>query len=107
MYVISIDKERNSIVVGEEQDAFGNELTANNINYIAVSGLKEPTRVSARVRYMHPASPGTVFPLNGDTVKVQFDHPQWAITPGQAVVFYDADTVVGGGTILTAGRDLK
>ena len=102
LYVIAIDKERNSIIVGREKDVYGNELIANDVNYIAMAGLKEPIKVDAKIRYLHQASPALVIPLNKSKVKVKFEKPQRAITPGQAVVFYDKDNVVGGGTILQA-----
>jgi len=102
LYVIAIDKERNSIIVGREKDVYGNELIANDVNYIAMTGLKEPIKVDAKIRYLHQASPALVIPLNKSKVKVKFEKPQRAITPGQAVVFYDKDNVVGGGTILQA-----
>jgi tRNA-specific 2-thiouridylase len=101
LYVIAIDKERNSIVVGKEEDVYGDELIANDVNYTAVERLKEPVKMDAKIRYLHQASSALVSPLNEDRVKVKFDEPQWAVTPGQAVVFYDGDNVAGGGTILT------
>lgn len=100
LYVIAIERENNSIIVGKEKDVYGDELIANDVNYVAVARLREPTRVNAKIRYLHQASPAVVYPLNENEVRVKFDKPQWAITPGQAVVFYDEDNVVGGGTIL-------
>ncbi len=99
LYVIAIDKERNSIVVGKEKDVYGDELIANDVKYIAVAGLKEPAKLNVKIRYLHQASPALVSPLNKDEVKVKFEKPQRAITPGQAAVFYDGDIVVGGATI--------
>lgn len=101
LYVIAIDKERNTVVAGKERDVYGDELIANNVNYVAAAGLKEPIKLNAKIRYLHQASSALVSPLSKGEVKVKFDKPQWAITPGQAVVFYDGDNVVGGGTILT------
>ena len=99
LYVIAIDKERNSIVVGREKDVYGDELIANDVNYIVLERLEEPIKVSAKIRYLHRASPALLSPLNKDEVRVKFDKPQRAITPGQAAVFYDGDIVIGGGTI--------
>ena len=99
LYVIAIDKENNTIVVGKEKDVYGNELIASDINFINEK-LKEPIRVEAKIRSLHQASSATVIPLNESKVQVKFDQPQWAITPGQAVVFYDGDIVIGGGTII-------
>ena len=100
LYVIAIERENNSIIVGKEEDVYGDELIANDVNYIAVARLREPARVNVKIRYLHQASPAVVYPLNENEVRVKFDKPQWAITPGQAAVFYDEDNVVGGGTIL-------
>ena len=100
LYVIAIDREKNTIVVGRKRDAYDDELIADDINYIALENLRESIRVNAKIRYLHQASSAVVAPLSEDKVVVKFDKPQWAITPGQAVVFYDRDNVVGGGTIL-------
>ena len=105
LYVIAIDKEKNSVVVGKEEDVYGDELIADDVSYIAATGLKEPVKVNAKIRYLHRASPAHVFPLDGDQVRVKFDKPQRAITPGQAVVFYDGDNVVGGATVCKAKED--
>lgn len=99
LYVIAINKKNNAIVVGKREEVYSDELIANDINFIAISELKEPIKVEAKIRYRHKASPATVIPLNGDKVQVKFDQPQWAITPGQSVVFYIGDTVIGGGNI--------
>lgn len=99
LYVIAIDSKDNSIVVGEKEEVYSDELIANDMNLIATRELKEVVKVDAKIRYRHQASPATIIPLNGDKVQLKFDRPQWAITPGQAVVFYNGDIVVGGGTI--------
>ena len=70
------------------------------MNWIAIPALTEPRRVTARTRYHQTEQPATVYPLDNGIVKVVFDEPQRAITRGQAVVLYDGDVVVGGGTIL-------
>ena len=80
---------------------FSDELVAEKLNWISIAKLKEPMRVKARIRYRHEASPATISPLEGGAVRVNFTTPQRAITPGQATVFYDGDTVVGGGVIRT------
>jgi len=98
LYVIAIDKENDTIVVGKEKDVYGNELIAEDVKFI-IEELKEPFRAEAKIRYLHQTSSATVYPLDGNKLKVKFDGPQWAITPGQAVVFYDGDIVIGGGTI--------
>jgi tRNA-specific 2-thiouridylase len=74
-------------------------LRAKKMNWIAIDDLREPIRVFAKIRHRHDAAPATVEKRGDDEVLVTFDTPQRAITPGQAVVFYDGDVVVGGGWI--------
>ncbi len=100
MYVKEKDLENNRIVLCGNEALFSKELTANEINLISVDKITEPMRVSARVRYNQKEQPATVTQIDEDTIKVVFDEPQRAISKGQAVVLYDGDTVVGGGTIL-------
>lgn len=99
LYVIAIEPERNVIVVGSKERVYGDELVASRLNWIAMAELKEPTRLKARIRYLHSEAEAEVAPIDEDRVRVKFNEPQMAITPGQAVVFYDGDTVIGGGTI--------
>ncbi len=104
-YVIAIGKESNTIVIGKKEEVYGNELIANNVNFIDIEKLKAPMRVKAKIRYLHQISPATIIPLNKDKVKVKFEQLQWAITPGQAIVFYNEDAVIGGGTIFKTERN--
>ena len=99
LYVVSIDAENNTIVAGQNKMLYENELIASQLNFISVSGLEERITVKAKIRYKHIEADAHVLPLNKDLVGVVFDSPQRAITPGQAVVFYDGETVVGGGII--------
>ncbi len=99
LYVISIDQENNTIVVGKKEDVYTAELIADNVNLIAIEKLQAALKVEAKVRYQHPPAGATVIPLDENRVRVKFAQPQWAVTPGQAVVFYNGDTVIGGGTI--------
>lgn len=99
LYVIDIDGERNAIIVGSKETACRNELLASGVNWIAIEKLEQPMEVRARIRYRHKEAEATATPLGEDRVHVRFREPQLAITPGQAVVFYRDDTVVGGGTI--------
>lgn len=99
LYVLSINPCDNSITLSSEEELFSDTLFADNINLISVEKIKEPLRVKARIRYRHKEQDATVFQTNDDEIKVVFDHPQRAITKGQAVVLYDKDVVVGGGTI--------
>jgi len=99
LYVIGKDKKRNAIIVGEEENLLGTSLVAGNLNWLAVDGLSRTVRVKARIRFLHKEAEAEVAPLDEGKVLVTFKEPQRAIAPGQAVVFYDGDIVVGGGII--------
>lgn len=99
LYVVKVDPVGNKVILGANEDLFTDTLIAKNINLISVSEIKEPIRVTAKVRYRHTAQPATVTQIDPDTIKVVFDTPQRAITKGQSVVLYDGDIVVGGGII--------
>lgn len=99
LYVTDIDSEKNAVIVGSKEEVYRDELIASGLNWIAIEELKRPTKVKARIRYVHKEAEAIVTPLNEDKVYVKFKEPQMAITPGQAVVFYHGDVVVGGGTI--------
>lgn len=99
LYVIDIYKEKNAIVVGPKEALYKNELIASGLNWIAIEELKEPIKVTTKIRYLHKESEAKLTPLDNRRVYVRFKKPQRAITPGQAVVFFDNDVVIGGGTI--------
>ena len=84
----------------KESELFTTTLVAGDFNWISIPELTAPMRVKAKARYRQPEQPATVRPLPDGRVEVEFDEPQRAITRGQAVVLYDGDVVVGGGTIL-------
>ncbi|MFU8795993.1 MAG: tRNA 2-thiouridine(34) synthase MnmA [Dehalococcoidia bacterium] len=98
LYVIDIDAEANALIVGRKDDLYGDQFTASDVNWIT-DRPTEPIRAKARIRYRHREADATIAPLDGGSVHVRFDEPQMAITPGQAVVFYEDDLVLGGGTI--------
>jgi tRNA-uridine 2-sulfurtransferase len=98
LYVTGIDMKKNTITVGTEKEGYGNELIADDVNYIAFKELKNPLRIKAKIRSIYPAAEAEIKPID-HRVYLRFDEPQLAITPGQAVVFYDGDIVLGGGTI--------
>ena len=100
LYVIKLDIQKNQVIVGTEQDLYSKELIANEINWLAIDQLKEPLKLKAKVRYRAKEAECTVYPIENEQVKVIFDEPQRAITPGQSVVFYDEDIVIGGGKII-------
>lgn len=99
MYVLRLDPAERRLVVGPREELGRRELTASRVNWIAGSPPDGPRRVTARIRHRHPDAPATVEAGPGDHAQVVFDVPQLAVTPGQAVVFYDGEDVVGGGWI--------
>lgn len=99
-YVVDIDAEKNQVVIGDNEDIFRDELTASDVNLIYIDELSEPIRVTAKIRYSAKEVDATVYPIEGeDRVKVVFEEHVRAVTPGQSIVFYDGDLVVGGGII--------
>ena len=100
VYVCGKDMEKNTVTVGPESELFKTTLIAGDFNWISIPELTAPMRVKAKARYRQVEQPATAYPLENGLVKVVFDEPQRAITRGQAVVLYDGDVVVGGGTIL-------
>ena len=99
LYVVGIDGQNNRVIVGGKQDVDASEFVVTDLNWIAFARLTEPLTLKAKIRYLHPEAEAVISPAEGDKVNVKFTEPQMAITPGQAAVFYDGDTVVGGGTI--------
>ncbi len=98
LYVLSKDTEKNIVTVGKSESLFSDTLTATEVVYCSEE-MQSTFRCEAKVRYSHSGSLCTVEKTGENTVKVLFDTPQRAITPGQSVVFYDGDTVIGGGYI--------
>ena len=99
LYVIEIDKAKNIIIAGTEQELYKDEFIATNVNWISIDKLDKQMNIHAKIRYMHKEARASVIPIENDEFFVKFDTHQRAITPGQIVVFYDNDIVVGGGVI--------
>lgn len=99
LYVVALDRERNAVIVGKDEEVFSKSLYAEKLNWISILELVEPIDVYARIRYNSREVPARVYPLDNGMVKVVFSEEQRAVTPGQSVVFYDGDTVIGGGLI--------
>lgn len=102
VYVCGKDMEKNTVTVGPESALYAQALVAGDMNWIAIEHLTDPLRVEVKTRYRQAGRPATVFSLEGGKARVEFDEPERAVSPGQAVVLYRGDTVVGGGTILRA-----
>lgn len=100
LYVTKLDKENNEVIVGEENEIFSDTLIAAEVNFLAIDKLTEPIQVTAKIRYAAKEAEAILEPLVNGKVKVTFKEKQRAITKGQSVVFYDGDTVIGGGKII-------
>ena len=128
LYVININGQEGKVTVGGTDDLLSRTLIARDLNWIAIDGLRDssadanapspvkgdlptpvtanaPMRVTAKIRHRHEPAPAVLEPAANGEVRVTFDQPQRAITPGQAVVFYDGDLVVGGGWIAQTAKD--
>ena len=101
MYVVGIDAERNEVRVGEEKDLYSNALTAQNLSWVGEPPEGE-IEVRSKIRYRHGAVPSKVTVSDDGEATVNFPEPQKAVTPGQAIVFYKDEAVVGGGWIKEA-----
>ena len=98
LYVLKIEPEHNRIVLGSEKELYSQKLTAQKLNWISGKAPRESITVTARVRYKSKEAEAVLSPLDG-FVDVCFSQPQKAVTPGQAIVFYNAGEVLGGGII--------
>ena len=104
VYVCAKDMQANTVTVGPEAELFDTIVYADEVNWIAIPELTGPLRVTARTRYHQVEQPATVYPAGLDGFRLEFDQPQRAPTPGQAVVLYQGDTVLGGGTIVRVAK---
>ncbi|MFC1942139.1 tRNA 2-thiouridine(34) synthase MnmA [Chloroflexota bacterium] len=103
LYVTDILPDRNAVVVGTREQTYSSELIASDLNWIAIARPEHTINVKAKIRYRHPEAKATITPLEDDNIYVKFDEPQMAITPGQSIVFYEGDVVIGGGIINKKG----
>jgi tRNA-specific 2-thiouridylase len=99
LYVVDIDAGNGAVTVGPRESLERIELTASGVNWVAGTPPARSTRVTAQIRYRHREAAASITPLPGSRVHARFDEPQYAVAPGQAVVFYDHDIVIGGGWI--------
>ena len=100
VFVVEIRPDTNEVVIGDSEDVFSDTLRCDHLNWMAIDGLHGgEMQVTAKIRYSHKGAPCVIRELEDGVVECVFEEPQRAITPGQAVVFYDGDYVVGGGII--------
>lgn len=99
LFVIGYNAKNNELIVGEEDKLYKNEMLVKKINLLAVDRIDKPMEVAVKTRYSQKEAEATIEMIDNDTVKVTFKEPQARITPGQSAVFYDEDTVIGGGII--------
>ena len=104
LYVIQINGEKGQVTVGGSEDLMSRSLVGRDVNLISIDCLGGPMRVRVKIRHRHEPAPALLEDALNNEVRVTFDEPQRAITPGQAVVFYDGDLVVGGSWITEAIR---
>ena len=99
VYVCAKDMANNTVTVGPNEALYATSLLANDWNWFPFPELTQPLHITAKARYSQPPQPATVYPEANGFARVVFDAPQRALTPGQSVVLYDDDMVIGGGTI--------
>lgn len=100
VFVTGIRPETNEVVIGESADVFTTKLFCTQVNFMSVDNITEPIRATAKIRYAHKGTPCLVERVDEQIFQCTFDEPVRAVTPGQAVVFYEQDYVLGGGTIV-------
>ena len=100
VFVVAVRPDTNEVVIGENKDVFTDTLYAGNLNFMAIEALKEPMRARGKIRYSHEGADCTIRMIDNNTLECKFDKPQRAVTPGQALVLYDGEYVLGGGTII-------
>jgi tRNA-specific 2-thiouridylase len=99
MYVIDTNPDKNQVIIGEEQELYTKELIAKKVNFISIAEANGGVRGLVKIRYRDKGSMATIHSLDKEQVRIVFDKPQKAITPGQSAVFYDGNKVLGGGVI--------
>lgn len=106
LYVLAIEPEENALTVGTADELGWNECRVEEMRYVSGEAPSQPFRAAAQIRYRAPAAPVVVTPLGRDRVRVSFESPQRDVTPGQFLVLYDGDVVLGGGAICRAQKSV-
>jgi tRNA-specific 2-thiouridylase len=102
LYVLEINTSTNTVVVGPSDSLYKKKLICDQVNWISSDKIGSPLGIKARIRYKHREAAALLVPLDSDKIRVEFEKPQRAITPGQAVVFYAGDVILGGGIIISS-----
>ena len=105
LYVVGIDRSENALIVGEEPEVYKDTFVVNSANWITSDKQTASFEAQVKIRYNHPGSEALISPKGSGELEVKFKTPQKAITPGQAAVFYDGETVIGGGWIKEVTND--
>lgn len=100
VFVVAIRPDTNKVVIGENEDVFSSKLYADRLNFMSVESIEAPVRAKAKIRYSHEGAECTVRMADTGLLECVFDEKQRAVTPGQALVLYDGDYILGGGTII-------
>ena len=100
LFVKDFNSEKNELIVGKEKEIFTNEAIVDDVNLILVEKIEKPIEVMAKIRYAAKEAKATIYPIEGNKLKVKFEDSQRAITKGQSIVFYIEDIVLGGGKIV-------
>ena len=100
LYVLKLDKEKNEVIVGKEEELYTKEVIVEDVNYLVEALENKEIKVEAKVRYRAKLAKAKLYPLENNKAKFIFEEPQRAITPGQSLVFYIEDVVIGGGKIV-------
>jgi tRNA-specific 2-thiouridylase len=107
LYVVRVEPETNRVVLGKRRDLETPELSVSEPNLSAIQALSEPMAVTVKIRYRSPFASATIDQPHSDRIHVRFDHPVAGVCPGQAAVFYEGDTVIGGGIIEVNRHQVK
>ncbi|MCK5540528.1 MAG: tRNA 2-thiouridine(34) synthase MnmA [Deltaproteobacteria bacterium] len=99
LYVIKLDYQHNRLLVGEREETYGSRLQVYKINWL-IEPPSQPFKIECQIRYRHQPAPALLIPLTDEQIKIEFESPQYAITPGQGAAFYSGDRLLGGGIIL-------
>jgi tRNA-uridine 2-sulfurtransferase len=105
LYVLEIDSKTDRVVVGRKEELYSIGLTATEVHYMGRFSLTEPVEIEAKIRYRSPKIPATLEAMNGRRATISFREPQRAVTPGQSVVFYQGEVLMGGGIIDSVRRE--